>query len=66
MAGAIPSTLHQKVKFRVENSIITVNGEEDVMVVHAGNIPYIEAAEEAYECAFRTFEIAEVSSERGA
>ena len=33
MAGAVPSTLHQKIKFRVERSIVTVNGEEDVMVV---------------------------------
>ncbi|XP_019459953.1 PREDICTED: uncharacterized protein LOC109359712 [Lupinus angustifolius] len=31
-SGAIPSTLHQKVKFIVDGSLITVSREEDVMV----------------------------------
>ena len=66
MAGAIPSILHQKIKFRVERSIVTINGEEDVMVVHTSDTPYIEVAEEVDECAFRTFEIAEVNLERRA
>ena len=66
MAGAIPSTLHQKIKFRIEKSIVTVNAKEDIMVIQTSNTPCIKVAEEAYECAFRSFKIAEVSSEQGA
>jgi len=66
LAGAIPSTLHQKVKFRVEKIIVTVRGEEDIMVTQSSDSPYIEAAEEVLDCSFRSFEIAEVMSEKGA
>jgi len=66
MAGAVPSTLHQKVKLRVERTIVTVQGEEDIMVVQSSNTPYIEAAKEALECSFRSFEIDEVIFEKAA
>jgi len=52
MAGAVPSSLHQKIKFRVENKIVSVSGEEDIMVIQPPNTPYIEAAEEAMDCSF--------------
>jgi len=61
MAGAVPSSLHQKVKFRVENQMISVSGEEDIMVMQPPNAPYIEAMEEAVDCSFRSFEIVEVT-----
>lgn len=56
MAGAIPSSLHQKVKFIVEGKIVCVNGEEDLLISKPADTPYVEAAEEVPECSFRSFE----------
>ncbi|XP_017974513.1 PREDICTED: uncharacterized protein LOC108661585 [Theobroma cacao] len=56
MAGAIPSSLHQKVKFIVEGKIVCVNGEEDLLISKPANTPYVEVAEEVPECSFRSFE----------
>ncbi|PKI46860.1 hypothetical protein CRG98_032756 [Punica granatum] len=39
--GAIPSSLHQKVKFVVEERIITVKGEEDYAIYKETATPYI-------------------------
>ena len=60
-AGAVPSTLHQKVKFIIENKLVVVSGEEDLLVTKPTSTPYIEVAEEALESAFQTFEIANTS-----
>ncbi|EOY00497.1 Gag-pro-like protein [Theobroma cacao] len=56
MAGAIPSSLHQKVKFIVERKIVCVNGEEDLLISKPADTPYVEAVEEVPECSFRSFE----------
>ena len=58
MAGAVPSTLHQKVKFVVEESLITVVAEEDMITTTTSTAPYLEVKEDATECSFRSFEIA--------
>ncbi|CAL0318658.1 unnamed protein product [Lupinus luteus] len=55
---AIPSTLHQKVKFIVDGRLITVSGEEDVLVSQPFDARYIEATEEALETSFQGLEIA--------
>ncbi|XP_019434188.1 PREDICTED: uncharacterized protein LOC109340879, partial [Lupinus angustifolius] len=57
-SGAIPSTLHQKVKFIVDGRLITVSGEEDVMVSQPFDTRYIEVTEEALETSFQGLEIA--------
>ncbi|XP_019416491.1 PREDICTED: uncharacterized protein LOC109327789 [Lupinus angustifolius] len=57
-SGAIPSTLHQKVKFIVDGRMITVSGEEDVMVSQPFDTRYIEVTEEALETSFQGLEIA--------
>ncbi|XP_058784481.1 uncharacterized protein LOC131659286 [Vicia villosa] len=57
-AGAVTSTLHQKVKFVDGNSIVTVNGEEDIFVSNLDSYRYIEAGEEALETSFQALEIA--------
>ncbi|WRX29612.1 G-patch domain - like 10 [Theobroma cacao] len=56
MAGAIPSSLHQKVKFIVDGKIVCVNGEEDLLISKPTDTPYVEATEEVLECFFRSFE----------
>ncbi|XP_031405692.1 uncharacterized protein LOC116214426 [Punica granatum] len=40
-AGAVPSTLHQKLKFIVEERLITVKGEEDYAIYKETAVPYI-------------------------
>src|SRR3954469_14496891 len=57
-AGAVTSTLHQKLKFVNGNSIVTVNGEEDIFVNNLDSYRYIEAGEGALETAFQALEIA--------
>ena len=58
MAGAMPSTRHQKVKFVVEKSLITVAAEEDMIATTTVATPYLEVKKDATECSFRSFEIA--------
>ncbi|KAF1864558.1 hypothetical protein Lal_00043199 [Lupinus albus] len=61
-AGAIPSSLHQKVKFITGGRLITVMGEEDTLVSQLSDAPYVEADSEALEASFRALEIANASS----
>ena len=58
MACAMPFTLHQKVKFAVDESLITVVAEEDMIATPTIATPYLEVKENATECTFRSFEIA--------
>jgi len=56
-AGVVPSTLHQKLKFIVNDKLIIVSGEEDLLVSGPLPTPYIETAEEALETSFQALEI---------
>ncbi|KAL4319496.1 hypothetical protein GQ457_18G010710 [Hibiscus cannabinus] len=56
-AGAVPSTLHQKLKFVIDGKLVTVQGEEDIIASIATNTPYIEMGEDAMECSFRSLEL---------
>ncbi|XP_040965730.1 uncharacterized protein [Gossypium hirsutum] len=55
-AGAVPSSLHQKVKFIMDSRLITVGGEKDIVASISTNTPYIEISEDAVECSFRSLE----------
>src|SRR3954467_15356331 len=57
-AGAVTSTLHQKLKFVNGNSIVTINGEEDIFVSNLDSYRYIEAGEGALGTAFQALKIA--------
>ena len=48
MAGAVPFTLHQKVKFVVEKSLITVVAEEDMIATTTVTTPYLEIKKRCY------------------
>ena len=63
MASAILSTLHQKVKFVEEESLITVVAEEDMIATTTTTAPYLEIKEDTAECSFRSFEIATTTKE---
>ena len=56
-AGVVPSTLHQKLKFIIDDKLIIVSSEEDLLVCGPTPTPYIEAAEEALETSFQALEI---------
>ncbi|XP_050908104.1 uncharacterized protein LOC127121698 [Lathyrus oleraceus] len=57
-AGTVTSTLHQKMKFVVDNQLIIISGEEDFVVSHLSSFSYIEADEDALETSFQALEIA--------
>jgi len=55
--GVVPSTLHQKLKFIIDDKFIIVYGEEDLLVFGPSSTLYIEATEEALETSFQALEI---------
>ncbi|PKI30854.1 hypothetical protein CRG98_048755, partial [Punica granatum] len=63
-AGAIPSSLHQKVKFTVEEKIITVKGEEDYAIYKETAVPYISIGDDE-NLPFHSFETVSVIRDYG-
>ena len=63
MAGAVPSTLHQKVKFIANGRLIVVKGEEPMLVSTIEGFPYVEQKGEILEPSFTSFEV--ISAEEG-
>ncbi|XP_040934524.1 uncharacterized protein [Gossypium hirsutum] len=51
-AGAVPSSLHQKLKLVTDRRLVTVNVEEDIIAVVTNKVPYVETNEESIECSF--------------
>ncbi|GKU89512.1 hypothetical protein SLEP1_g3641 [Rubroshorea leprosula] len=49
VAGAVPSTLHQKVKYIVNGVLVTVNGDEEHIIRKATTIPYLGVDPGTYE-----------------
>ena len=63
MAGAVPSTLHQKVKFVVEKSLIILAIEKDMIATTTTTAPHLEVKRDTTECSFWSFEIATATKE---
>ncbi|XP_016732729.1 uncharacterized protein [Gossypium hirsutum] len=55
-ARAVPSSLHQKVKFIIDGLLVTVVGEKDIVASISADTPYLEVSKDAVECSFRSFE----------
>ncbi|XP_017644299.1 uncharacterized protein LOC108484929 [Gossypium arboreum] len=55
-AGAVPSSLHQKLKLVTEGRLVTINTEEDIIASVTNDTPYVGADDEAIECSFRSLE----------
>ncbi|XP_016706830.1 uncharacterized protein [Gossypium hirsutum] len=51
-AGAVPSSLHQKLKLVSEGRLVTINADEGIIASVTSNAPYVETDEEAMECSF--------------
>ena len=56
IVGAVPSTLHQKIKFVTEGKLVCISVEEDMIATASLGAPYVEANEKAMECSFRSLE----------
>ncbi|GKV17025.1 hypothetical protein SLEP1_g27583 [Rubroshorea leprosula] len=56
MAGAVPSTLHQKLKYIVGNSLVMVNGEKDYAIHKATSVPYVEVDSQNQEATYHSME----------
>lgn len=39
--GAVTSTLHQRLKFLINNKLVVMEGEEDIMVSHLASFRYV-------------------------
>lgn len=57
-AGAVTSTLHQKMKLVVDDKLVIIHGEEDLVVSNLSSFRYIEADEDALQTSFQALEIA--------
>ncbi|XP_012488105.1 uncharacterized protein LOC105801338 [Gossypium raimondii] len=55
-AGAVPSSLHQKLKLVSEGWVVTIDAEEDIIASVTNNAPYLETSDDAIECSFRSLE----------
>ncbi|KAK8547439.1 hypothetical protein V6N12_031576 [Hibiscus sabdariffa] len=55
-AGAVPSTLHQKVKFVIDGRLISVGAGEDIIASTSTDAPYIDVDENMIECTFRSLD----------
>ena len=56
IARAVPSTLHQKIKFVTEGQLVCVSAEKDMITVTSSGAPYVETDEKVMECSFRSLE----------
>ena len=56
IAGVVPSTLHQKIKFMIEGQLVCIAAEKDMITATSSRAPYVEADEKAMECSFRSLE----------
>ncbi|XP_058745905.1 uncharacterized protein LOC131618759 [Vicia villosa] len=56
-AGAVTSTLHQKLKFATQGKIVTICGEEEHVVSHLASFRYIDVEGEVHETPCQAFEV---------
>lgn len=59
-AGAVTSTLHQKLKYPAGGKIVTVCGEEEYMVSQLSSYKYVEVEGEVHETPCQAFEAMQV------
>ncbi|XP_012435382.2 uncharacterized protein LOC105762003 [Gossypium raimondii] len=55
-AGAVPSSLHQKLKLVSESRVVTIDAEEDIIASVTNDAPYLETSDDAIECSFRSLD----------
>ncbi|XP_016675321.1 uncharacterized protein [Gossypium hirsutum] len=55
-AGAVPSSLHQKLKLVIESRLVTINTKEDIIAFVTSDAPYVGIDDEAIEYSFQSLE----------
>ncbi|XP_073223495.1 uncharacterized protein [Cicer arietinum] len=60
-AGVVPSTLHQKLKYMINDQLVIILGEGDFLVSNLSTTPYVETTKDALETAFQTLEIVDTA-----
>ena len=60
VAGAVTSTLHQRLKFIVNDQFVVVCGEEDIVINNLTTYRYVEVEGEVQELPFQALEIVTV------
>ena len=60
IVGAVPSTLHKKIKFVIEGQLVCVSTEEDMIAATSSRALYVETYEKMMECSFRSLEFVNV------
>ncbi|XP_073219507.1 uncharacterized protein [Cicer arietinum] len=60
-AGVVPSTLHQKQKYMINDQLVIISGEGDLLVSNLSTTPYVETTKDALETAFQTLEIVDTA-----
>ncbi|PKI53610.1 hypothetical protein CRG98_026001, partial [Punica granatum] len=63
-AGAVPSSLHQRIKFITEGRLITVKGEEDYAIYKEMAVPYVSIGDDE-NLPFHSFETISVIRDYG-
>ena len=54
--GAVPSSLHQKLKFVIGNKVVSIGREEDIIAITSTDARYIEPNDDVLESSFQSFE----------
>ena len=54
--GAVPSSLHQKLKFVIRNKVVSIGGEEDIIAATSTDTLYVEHHKGIVEPSFQSFE----------
>ena len=56
-AGAVTSTLHQKLKFVREGKVVIINGEQALLISHLSSFSIVEAYEVAVGTQFQALSV---------
>ena len=60
IARAVPSILHQKIKFVTKGQLVRVSVEEDMIAATSLGAPYVEIDEKEMKCSFKSLEFVNV------
>ncbi len=61
LANAVPLTWHQRIKYIMGGKIITVKGEEAMLVTKPQLVPYMETTKKSLESSFQALELQEAT-----
>ena len=56
-AGAVPSTLHQNVKYAIDGLLVVVHGKREFATFGKPSLPHISAGEKTEPTSYQVFEL---------